>query len=156
MGDKPHEWVRWVDGDLDEKTAARFESELTPDERADRERWQKLQPLLVKALVPPPLPYPDFVNARVLEEIARSAPRRQSVRSLVFSGFGALAAASLLTLAFLPEAFRPRSEEEFISQVISARAGNPQVSVSTFRTPDRGVVLWVDGATAIPGDEKVR
>jgi len=158
MTDRDAEWLRWMDGDLDSEATARFEKTLGPEAIAARDSWKNARAALSDAMRPAPLEFPDFLNARILETIERDRSARQPrlIRNLIFGGFGALAAASLLTLLLLPEAFRPRSELEFISQVISARASNPRVSVSTFKSPDRGVVVWVEGADAIPSEEEVQ
>lgn len=129
---------------------------------SDDPEWQKTRALLRAHLTVPPLQNPDFINSRVLEEITRPEPPRAAVpafslRWLFWSGATALLAAALLTAVLMPREFGLRSESEFISQVISARAELPQLSVSQFQAPgERGVVLWVDGAEYIPAGEAVR
>lgn len=124
--------------------------------------WDKTRSLLRENLQVPPLQNPDFINSRVMEAIERSErlparPPLFSLRWLAFSGAGLLAAAILLSVLVLPSQFPARSESEFISQVIDARAGLPRVSVTQFRAPDeRGVVLWIDGTDFIPADAPVR
>ena len=60
-------------------------------------------------------------------------------------------------MVFLPREAGRRSHSEFISQVVSARAEMPQLSVSEFRVPDeRGVVIWIEGADYIPAENSVR
>ncbi len=124
--------------------------------------WEKTRSLLRENLSVPPLRNPDFINTRVMEAIERAErePARAplfSLRWLAFSGAGILTVALLLSIFVLPSQFPPRSESEFISQVIDARAGLPRVSVTQFRAPDeRGVVLWLDGADYIPADAPVR
>lgn len=129
---------------------------------SDDHEWQKTRSLLREHLTVPPLQNPDFINSRVLEEITRmerphpSAPAF-SLRWLFWSGATALLAAALLTAVLMPREFGLRSESEFISQVISARAEMPQLSVSQFQAPgERGVVLWVEGTDFIPAEEVVR
>ena len=129
---------------------------------SDDPEWQKTRALLRAHLTVPPLQNPDFINSRVLEEITRTDRRRTaapalSLRWLFWSGATALLAAALLTAVLMPREFGLRSESEFISQVISARAELPQLSVSQFQAPgERGVVLWVEGAEYIPAGEAVR
>lgn len=148
----------WLDGKLDAKSAAAFEAD--PEALAARAEWRALRNLLVSELKPSPLPSPDFVNARVLEQIEReSRPARQpaGIRRLTFAGIFSLATAAILALIFLPDAFRRPDESEFISQVVSASAGNAIASVSSFQVPDEpGVVLWLDGTKFIPSEENVR
>ncbi len=130
---------------------------------SDDHEWRKTRSLLREHLTVPPLQNPDFINSRVLEEITREGRKRPSAASafslrwLFWSGATALLAAALLTAVLMPREFGLRSESEFISQVISARAEMPQLSVSQFQAPgERGVVLWVEGTDFIPAEEAVR
>jgi hypothetical protein len=129
---------------------------------SDDHEWQKTRALLREHLTVPPLQNPDFINSRVLAEIERADRPRPaapgfSLRWIFWSGATALLVAGLLTAILMPREFGLRSEEEFISQVVSARAETPQLSVSKFQVPgERGVVLWVDGVDYIPAEESVR
>ncbi len=160
MTDNSHEFTEWLDGKLPPARAARFEAD--PEALAERESWHSLRATLVAELAPPPLPHPDFINAQVLEAIERGRKSSRSashsfIKRLVFGGIASLAAAAVITLIFLPDSFRRPSESEFISQVVSARAGNPAVSVSSFHTrDDRGVVIWIEGTQPIPSGEVVQ
>ena len=126
--------------------------------------WAKTRELLREHLAPvPPLRNADFINSRVMEAIEHDArekaerPPLFSLHWLTASGLGALAAAALLIAVVLPHQYTPRNSEEFISQVVDARAGNPDLSVSSFKAPEeRGVVLWIDGADYIPPEKTVR
>ncbi len=128
----------------------------------DDPAWEKTRGLLRKNLPVPPLAHPDFVNSRVREEISRPGGRvpaepADPLRWLAWSGVSALAAALVFSAVLLPGQFAPRSEGDFISQVIDARAGESRLSVTQFRVPDeRAVVLWIDGAEFIPADDVVR
>ncbi|HEY5704510.1 MAG TPA: hypothetical protein VIS96_02935 [Terrimicrobiaceae bacterium] len=127
----------------------------------DETEWARTKSLLREHLTAPPLAHPDFVNHRVLEEIERSRKKPRPaifpLRWLVWSGAAAIACAALLTMTFLPREGGRRSHSEFISQVVSARAEMPQLSVSEFRVPDgRGVVIWIEGADYIPAENSVR
>ncbi|MET0253312.1 MAG: hypothetical protein ABW214_04715 [Terrimicrobiaceae bacterium] len=127
----------------------------------DETEWAKTKSLLREHLTAPQLEHPDFVNRRVLEEIerlrVRSRPAIFSLGWLVWSGAAALLCAGVLTMVFLPRESGRRSDSEFISQVVSARAEMPQLSVSEFRVPDeRGVVIWIEGADYIPAENSVR
>ncbi len=148
----------WLDGKLDADSAAEFEAD--PQALAARDEWKALRGLLVAELQPAPMPSPDFVNARVLEQIERDArPVRKSpqVQRLAFAGIFSLASAAVISLIFLPDSFRRPDDSEFISQVISASSGNPIASVSSFRIPDEpGVVIWVEGTKFIPPEESMR
>jgi hypothetical protein len=127
----------------------------------DEADWAKTKSLLREHLTAPQLEYPDFVNSRILEGIARQKQRHDSpvvpLRWLAWSGVLALLIAAVLTLLVLPHEVGRRSEAEFISQVVTARAEMPQLSISEFRAPDkRGVVLWIEGAEYIPAENSVR
>jgi len=129
---------------------------------SDDHDWQKTRAILREHLTVPPLQNPDFINSRVLAEIERedrkpSAAPGFSLRWLFWSGATALLTAGLLTALLMPHEFGLRNKEEFISQVVCARAETPQLSVSQFRAPgERGVVLWMDGVDYIPAEEAVR
>lgn len=129
---------------------------------SDDHEWDKTRSLLREHLTVPPLQNPDFINSRVLEEINREDRPRTvvpafSLRWLFWSGATALFTAALLTAILMPREFGLRSESEFISQVINARAELPQLSVTQFQAPgERGVVLWVEGTEFIPAGEAVR
>lgn len=157
------EYLAWQDGALDPAAQARFEASLTPEERSRAEEWRAIRQALREGVPAPPLEYPDFLNARILEEIRReenvSDRRRRlpSLRPLLAWGLGLMVAAAFLAAAWLPRERGLRSEEEFISQVIGARAGTPQMSVTAFPAPDRrGVVIWIEGADYIPPEQSVR
>jgi hypothetical protein len=125
----------------------------------DDPAWEKTRALLRENLPVPPLAHPDFVNSRVREEIGRPGARRpaEPLHWLVWTGAASLAAALVFSLVLLPGQFAPRSEGDFISQVIDARAGESRLSVTQFPVPDEGaVVLWIDGADFIPADQAVR
>jgi hypothetical protein len=127
----------------------------------DEEEWARTKGLLREHLTASRLEHPGFVNRRVLEEIGRMAkPRRPALFPLgwlAWSGAAAIFCAGLLTMLFLPRETGQRSDSEFISQVVSARAEMPQLSVSEFRIPnERGVVIWIEGAEYIPAESSVR
>jgi hypothetical protein len=127
----------------------------------DDEEWARTKALLRKHLKAPRLEHPDFVNSRVLEEIERVTTRKLPallpLRWLAWSGAAAIFCAGLLTMLFLSRETGRRSDSEFISQVVSARAEMPQLSVSEFRVPnERAVVIWIEGADYIPAESSVR
>jgi hypothetical protein len=127
----------------------------------DDKEWARTKSLLREHLKAPPLEHPDFVNSRVLEEIERQRktprPSLFPLRWLAWSGVAAILCAGLLTMIYLPQEMGRRSDSEFISQVVSARAEMPQLSISEFGVPDeRGVVIWIEGADYIPAESSVR
>jgi hypothetical protein len=85
------------------------------------------------------------------------SPLLLPLAGFVRGGLAALAAAALLALAFLPGSLPPRSGDHFVSKVLSARAFDDHMSVSSFAAPDgRGVVIWLEGVPSIPPGETVR
>lgn len=127
----------------------------------DEADWARTKSLLKEHLTAPRLEHPDFVNSCVLEEIERQRETPRSslfpLRWLAWSGVAAIVCAGLLTAIFLPHQMGRRSDSEFISQVVSARAAMPQLSVSEFGVPDeRSVVIWIEGADYIPAESSVR
>jgi len=127
----------------------------------DDPEWEKTRALLKEHLSVPPLEHPDFVNSRVLEEIGRAERKPRpaaplfSLRWLSLAGSMAVLLAVVLTLFWVPRG--GPTEQQFISQVVSARAAAPDLSVSQFEAPgQRGVVLWLDGTEYIPAGETVR
>lgn len=128
---------------------------------SDETDWVKTKSLLREHLTAPRLEHPDFVNNCVLEEIERQKKRPRpamvSLHRLAWSGVGALLLAGTLTIIVLPQQPGRRSDAEFMSQVVTARAELPQLSVSEFRAPDkRGVVIWIEGVDYIPAEDSVR
>lgn len=154
-------YLAWQDGAMDARERGRFEAQLSSEERGEAEQWAAIRQAL-RAQETPPLAHPDFLNARVREAIEKSAatsrpPALLSLKPLLGWSFALIAAALLLCVVWLPQEMGTRSEEEFISQVIEARAGTPQMTVSSFRAPDsRGVVIWIEGADYIPPEDPVR
>jgi hypothetical protein len=127
----------------------------------DEAEWAKTRSLLREHLIAPRLENPDFVNSRVLEAIERrnkvGEPAMPPLRWLAWWGVVALLTAAMLTVVVLPQQAGRRSDAEFISQIVTARAEMPQLSVSEFRAPDRrGVVLWIEGVDYIPAEASVR
>ena len=79
------------------------------------------------------------------------------LRWLAWSGGFLLLLATGLTVLILPRQAGWRSDADFSSKVISARAELPKLSVSEFQAPDqRGVVIWIEGADYIPAEAAVR
>jgi hypothetical protein len=103
----------------------------------------------------------DLVKSRVVEERKqhpqRTTPQMLPLRWLAWSGAFSLLLATGLTALVLPRQADWRSDGDFSSQVISARAELPKLWVSEFQAPDqRGVVIWIEGADYIPAEAAVR
>lgn len=127
----------------------------------DETEWARTKSALREHLSSPRLHDGDLVNSRVVEEInqqpQRARPETVSLRWLAWSGACSLLVAAGLTALVLSEHVGWRSDTDFSSQVISARAELPNLSVTDFQAPDqRGVVLWVEGANYIPAEVSVK
>ena len=161
MSKSDEKFVRWQDGLLPPGEAADLAASLDKEARAEAEAWPSTRSLIQEHLKAPRLDHPEFLTNRILNAIEHESrparPSRPISFRLLWGSLAALSVAGLLTLVGLPSSFRPPSEEAFISQVISARAGNPKSSVSTFKAPDsEGVVIWIDSSGYIPSNETVR
>ena len=102
-----------------------------------------------------------LVNSRVVEQIEqqpqRATPEMLPLRWLAWPGAFSLLLAIGLIVLVLPRQADWRSDADFTSQVISARAELPKLWVSEFQAPDqRGVVIWIEGAAYIPAEAAVR
>lgn len=159
MANSESDYNAWLDGSMSEQERRRFEDSLPGAERGDAARWDAIRAALREPGNVPPLQNPDFVNARVWEQIGREekSVRPNPLRPILAWGLASIVAAALVTFVFLPNEIRPRSEQEFISQVIDSRAGDSRMSVTSFPAPDRkGVVIWIEGTTYIPPNEQLR
>jgi anti-sigma factor RsiW len=159
-------YTAWLDGTLDERERAEFEATLPDREEALRDGadWQKLRGLMRETLVPAAMPHADFVNSQVLAAIHRETPApRPPVKSwfpvgrLAWSGAFLLALAAVLSAVILPHISRAPGEDQYISQVIAARASDPKLGAYAFAAPGgKGAVLWIQDAGYIPADERIR
>lgn len=161
MSDFEHDHTRWLDGQMSESERRQFEASLDAAALEEGQAWRALKQVLVRRAREIETPSADFFNAGILLEIEREVrPVREEPRrrfSLVWAGAACLAAAALLSAVGLPGALRTRSEADFVSQVVSARAANPEISAYAFQAPDqRGAVIWMEGTDYIPGGERVR
>ena len=127
----------------------------------DETEWARKKSVLRDHLPSPRRHDAGLVNSRVVEEIEqqpkRVTPEMLPLRWLAWSGAFSLLLATGLTALVLPRQADWRSDADFSSQIISARAELPKLSVSEFPAPDqRGVVIWIEGADYIPAEAAVR
>lgn len=161
MNKSERDHTRWLDDLMTDTERRKFEATLVPVTLREGAEWRALREKVIRPSIGITCPDGDFLNARVMEKIRtlENSPARRppSIAGLVWAGATCLCAAVLLSVCLLPAAFRVRSESEFVSQVVSARAENPAVSAFAFQAPhDRGAVIWIEGADFIPAGEKVR
>jgi len=160
------QYTAWLDGMMDGRERAEFESGLEDRESALREAagWKKLSGLMRESLVPAAMPHADFVNSRVLAAIDRETPKPDRavagwfpIGRLAWSGAFLLALAAVLTAVLLPRAEKTPDADQFNSRVIAARASDPKQGAYGFVAPGgRGAVLWIQDAGDIPADERIK
>ena len=86
-----------------------------------------------------------------------ATPATLPLHWLAWPGVFALIVAALLTAVVFRQQAGWRSDAEFTSELVSAHAELPQLSVSDFRAPDqRGIVIWIEGNDYIPAEATVR
>jgi len=158
---KPFEeqFTAWLDGQLSEAERAEFEAQF-PDAAAafaEKEEAQKLGQLLRTHAPAPRLSNPDFFNSQILRQIEAETPREAvapaakgwsifGLPSMVWSGFGFIAAAVVLTLAIIPQSRQPLTGERYVAQVLKTHAGDRGLSATAFHSTENNLtVVWVDG-----------
>ncbi len=159
-------YTAWLDGALDERERAEFEAELPDLAGALRERadWKNLRDLMRETFVPAAMPHADFMNSQVLAAIGREKPAAPPAATpwfpagrLAWSGAFLLALAGLLSAVIVPKISHTPGEDQFVSQVIAARAADPKLGAYAFAAPGgKGAVLWVQDAGYIPANERIR
>ncbi|MGH8048477.1 MAG: anti-sigma factor family protein [Chthoniobacterales bacterium] len=159
-------YTAWLDGAMDAGERVEFEAALPDREAAlrDAESWRSLSGMMRESLAPSAMPHGDFLNSQVLAQIERETPApREPARRLfpvgwlAWSGALLLTVAALLSVLVVPNIRRGPTNEQFISQVVKARAGNPDLGASAFAAPGgKGTVLWVEDAGYIPADEEIK
>lgn len=167
MNNFEERYTAWLDGALDEAERERFEAELPDREGARREaaEWKRLRGDLRAWMEATPLPHADFVNSQVRAAIRPAVPAEKPrgaagwfpVGRLAWAGSFLLGAAAVLSAVLLPRNGGMPTNEQFIAQVVEARAADPKLGAYAFAAPGgKGAVLWVNDAGFIPADEKIR
>ncbi len=159
-------YTAWLDGALDERERAEFESTLPDRAEALRDAadWKKLRGLLRENLVPVAMPHADFLNGQVLAAIGRETSKSVPLAGgwfpagrLAWSGVFLLTLAAIVSAVILPHIGRSSDEEQYISQVLAAHTGDPKQGAYAFAAPGgKGAVLWIQDAGDIPADERIR
>lgn len=166
MSNFEERYTAWLDGAMNEAERARFEAELPDRAAAEREaaEWRRLRGELRTWMKATPMPHADFVNAQVQTAIrpstATEAPRRSPawfpIGRLAWSGAFLLALAAVLSVVLIPRNGGRPTDEQFIAQVVDARATDPKLGAYAFAAPGgKGAVLWLNDAGFIPADEKI-
>ena len=162
-------WTAWLDGQLEGKELAEFETSL-PDKataEAEKEDAHKLGALLKEQLGAHAIAMEneDFFSHQLSERIAReSRPARQTapgistwwtVRRLVWTGAASLALFLICALLLVREQ-KPAEHSQYLTQILSARvdpAVSPNATISMFEMKqDKVTVLWVEGLQSLPSD----
>jgi anti-sigma factor RsiW len=166
MNNFEERYTAWLDGTMDASEREEFEATLPDRDEALRDAagWQAIRGMMRESLVPSAMPHADFVNSQVLAAIQRETPSEaRPVRGafpilrLAWAGAFLLTLAAVLSALVVPHVRRGPTDEQFISQVVRTRAGNPDLDAYTFAAPNgKGAVLWVEDAGYIPADEKIK
>lgn len=164
MSNFEERYTAWLDGTLNDAERREFEATLGEADRRAAAEWTRLRPALREHLEPAPMPHGDFLNSQVLAAITPEQPAGPAVRRawfplgrLAFAGAALLVVAAVLSAVWLPGNGGMPSQEQFISQVIDARASDPKLGATAFAAPGgRGAVLWISDAGYIPGNEKIK
>jgi hypothetical protein len=125
----------------------------------DETEWARTKCILREHLSSPRLYDADLMDSRIVEGVKQQPPPPEMLPLgwLAWPGAFSLLLAIVLTALVLAKHSGGRSGADFSSQVISARAELPKLSVSDFQAPDRrGVVIWIEGADYIPAAASVR
>lgn len=150
------QYNRWLDGHMVGAEREAFEAALDDETRRSAAGWSDIRSALKESAASIPVPHPDFLNAQVLRAIgarAEARPGRLTLRRLVWAGALCLAAASLLTVLFLPQETRG----DLSTTVVFAWTPAPDISAQAFPVPGgRGAVIWIEGAGYISGEEHIR
>ncbi|MGC3989355.1 MAG: hypothetical protein QM796_06685 [Chthoniobacteraceae bacterium] len=159
---KPFEeqFTAWLDGQLSEVERAEFEAQF-PDAVAafaEKDEGLKLGNLLRNHGAAPQLSNPDFFNSQIMRQIEAELPRAAApataskgwslfgLPTMVWSGFGFIAAAVVLTLAIIPQSRQPLTGERYVAQVLKTHAGDRGLSATAFHSTENNLtVVWVDG-----------
>ncbi len=160
-------FTAWVDGSLTGAELAAFERELEdhPEALAEKEAALEIGNLLRTHLVAPPLRNADFFNHQILRQIAPSSSslsppaRRPSFWSLprmAFSGAFLLLLSTALYFAAVPNTRREMLDhKQYVENILNARSDDPGITATSFHSAKDNVnVVWLDGLTYMPGDQK--
>jgi len=152
----------WIDGTLDPGREKQLRAHFPDATNADRERadYEKIREVFREDAAAREIPHPDFINAKVIEEIDRDRERERPPKRtgrLVLAGGLLTGLALLLAALLLPQVLEPYPKEQMVTELIESRTGSANVYASSFRTPDgQGMVIWLEGVEYIPADRTIR
>ena len=145
----------FLDGKLTPAEAAAFEREH-PEAAAEKRSHTKLRAMLAKDA--PVLRNGDFFNHQILREIGAASEERQPARAkaavfplwrLVFAGAACLIAAA--GIYFGSVAGGAKSRGDYFAQVLSVKAGDPEISAQVIDA-DGIAVVWIDGLASLSSE----
>jgi|ERR1700677_3950721 len=157
----------WVDGELKGRELAEFEAELAGVKEAKPLKLaaNKIGGLLREHGRAPELKNEDFFNHQLMQRIEAELPKQEEAATPPRRKFAwslprlALAGAFSMAVAFgifqmaVPGkvANQPAAPESPNSvEIINTKGGGPGISVSTFRSQQNDVVIWVEGSKYMP------
>ena len=162
---KPFEeqYTAWIDGGLRGEELAAFERELKDRAGAEAERAdaQKLGHLLRVFGTAPQLTNAEFFNQRIAEQIAVREPARTgwrwSMPRLAWAGIALLVLSAALFKVMLPRGGHGDTDAPYFAQVLSADAGDPDLSVTPIHMDDEQVTfIWIDGLEDMPPGSRLQ
>jgi hypothetical protein len=151
-------YTAYLDGLLSEQDAAVFEREQ-PVLAVQKTEWLKLQSVLKENLVSVELTNPDFFNAQLLQQIARSAQRERAlggrwlgIPRLAWGGLGALTAGLVLFITLIPHGDLSDPGSGYVADVLKTTIVDPKVTVTV--DSEKGItIIRLDGLEKVPADE---
>ena len=160
-------FTAWVDGKLSGEELEAFERELParPGIAAEKEDCVKMGTLLRRHAAAPPLSNADFFNHQLLQRIAAEVPAEKtsasrsaeksasfwSFRRLVLAGGFSLAIAFGLYKTAIP-AGGDGLNKEYIVEVDSVQASDPNANVSVYKHEKGMTVVWIGGIAPVSMD----
>jgi hypothetical protein len=151
-------YTAYLDGVLNEQDAVVFERDQ-PALAAKKAEWLKLQGVLKESLLSVELTHPDFFNAQLLKEIARS-PRNPhtmggrwfGIPRLAWGGLGALTAGLVLFITLIPHGDLSDPGSGYVADVLKTNIVDPKVTVTV--DSEKGItIIRLDGLEKVPADE---
>ncbi len=161
-------FTAWVDGKLDGRELAEFETELQshPGAQGNKQEARRLGEFL-RAYPAPPLSNPDFFNHQLFQRIAAETPRPPRPKAkpafpsplwrLISAGCFLLIAAGLLFKVLIPVGTPKDPASPYFAQVVEAWPATANVSATTvYRPEDNLTVVWLEGLEFIPASQQIQ
>jgi anti-sigma factor RsiW len=151
-------YTAYLDGLLNEQDVEVFEREQ-PALGAKKAEWLRIQGALKENLASIELTNPDFFNAQLLKEIARSPRNARTmgghwlgIPRLAWGGLGALTAGLVLFITLIPHGDLSDPGSGYVADVLKTNTIDPKVTVTV--DSEKGItIIRLDGLEKVPADE---